>query len=616
MAVRESADATLLRWQTLNVIQEHYAQFDPFLEDVMDLLGFRTSPVQKDIGSFLCYGPDNIMVQAQRGQAKTTITAAFAVWTLIHSPSARVLILSAGGTQATEISTLIVRILMTMEELECLRPDPSNGDRTSVEAFDVHYTLKGIDKSPSVACIGITGNMQGKRADLLIADDIESTKNSKTALMREQLMDLTRDFTSICTNGRIVYLGTPQSMESVYNTLPARGFTVRIWPGRFPNPEQLENYGDHLAPYIRSRLIKDPSLAFGGGMLGDQGQPVDPTYIGEDTLQLKELDQGPSYFQLQHMLNTKLADAARYPLKVEQIVMMPLGGEYYPLEVARGFGGSSLLDIAIHNAAYKINSPAKLSEDVGKLQGKVMYVDPAGGGKNGDETAYAVTGFLNGNIYVLALGGVPGGYNIEQMTTLAAIAERWQVNKIIVEKNMGYGAFTEVWLPILRQKYECAVEDDFVTGQKETRIIETLEPVIARGSLILNQSVVDEDRETLLRYPPAQRQLYSFFHQLSKITREKGCLTHDDRVDALEGAVRYWQKVIAIDQSEAIKRAREKEWNEQMRDPMMKDRWSNTTPGRGGSVFNKYLRSNTDARSYPAFPGYGKPRLSPSSGRR
>jgi hypothetical protein len=602
--MREGNDAALLRWRTLEVIQEHYSEFDPFLQDVMDLLGFKTSPVQRDIGSFLCYGPQNIMIQAQRGQAKTTITAAFAVWTLIQNPSARVLILSAGGTQANEISTLIVRILMTMDELECLRPDPSNGDRTSVEAFDVHYTLKGIDKSPSVACIGITGNMQGKRADLLIADDIESAKNSRTALMREQLMDLTRDFTSICTNGRIVYLGTPQSQESVYNTLPSRGFTVRIWPGRFPNAEQMENYGDHLAPYIRTRLEKDPSLAYGGGMLGDQGKPVDPTYIDEGILQFKELDQGPSYFQLQHMLNTKLADAARYPLKVEQLVLMALGGEYYPLSVARGFGGGSLLDISIHTTSYKINTPVKVSDDVAKLQGIMMYVDPAGGGKNGDETGYAVTGFLNGNIYVLSAGGVPGGYNVEQMRTLADIAERWKVNKVVVEKNMGYGAFTEVWLPILRQAHECAVEDDFVTGQKELRIIETLEPVIARGSLIFNQSVIDEDRDSLIKYPAAQRQLYSLFHQLSKITRDKGCLNHDDRVDALEGAVRYWLKVLAIDQSDAIKKAREREYNEAMRDPMMKDRWSNTAPGRGGSVFNKYLRSNSNARSIPPFPGY------------
>jgi len=604
MAVRESADATLLRWQTLGVIQEHYAQFDPFLEDVMDLLGFRTSPVQKDIGSFLCYGPANIMIQAQRGQAKTTITAAFAVWTLIQNPAARVLILSAGGTQANEISTLIVRILMTMEELECLRPDQSNGDRTSVEAFDVHYTLKGIDKSPSVACIGITGNMQGKRADLLIADDIESQKNSKTALMREQLMDLTRDFTSICTNGRIVYLGTPQSQESVYNTLPARGFTVRIWPGRFPNPEQLENYGDHLAPYIRKRIEADPGLAFGGGVLADQGQPVDPTYITEATLQFKEQDQGPSYFQLQHMLNTKLADAMRYPLKVDQLILMDLGGDYYPLEVARGFGGGSLTDINIHSTSYRINTPVKVSEDVAKLQGRVMYVDPAGGGKNGDETGYAITGFLNGNIYLLSAGGVPGGYNVEQMTTLAQLAKRWEVNKIVVEKNMGYGAFTEVWLPILRQHYECAVEDDFVTGQKELRIIETLEPVIARGSLIVNKSVIDEDRDACSKYPAAQRMLFSLFHQMSKITRDKGCLNHDDRLDAVEGAVRHWLKVIGIDQSKAVQAARDKEYQEWQRDPLGRDRYSNTAPSRGGSVFNKYVRRPDNARGIPAFPGY------------
>lgn len=605
MASRESDQSALLRWQTLGVIQEHYAQFDPFLEDVMELLGFHTSPLQKDIGSFLCYGPANMMIQAQRGQAKTTITAAFAVWTLIHNPSARVLILSAGGKQANEISTLIVRILMTMEELECLRPDATMGDRTSVEAFDVHYTLKGIDKSPSVACVGVTGNLQGKRADLLIADDIESIKNSRTAMMREQLLELTRDFTSICTNGRIVYLGTPQSMESIYNTLPARGFTVRIWPGRYPNPEQMENYGEHLAPFIRDRLRLNPELAFGGGVLKDQGQPTDPTYITEEILTAKELDQGPSYFQLQHMLNTKLADALRYPLKIGQIVVMPLGKtEYFPLEIARGFGGGSLMDIAIHNKPYKINTPAKVSEDVAKLQGKVMYVDPAGGGKNGDETGYAVTGFLNGNIYLLSAGGVPGGYNIDQMTYLAEIAKKWEVNKAIVEKNMGYGAFTEVWLPVLRRLWECAVEDDFVTGQKELRIVETLEPVIARGSLIMNQSVIEEDADTTRRYPAAERQLYSLFHQLSMMTRDRDCLKHDDRADAVEGAVRYWQKVMAVDQSAAIAKAREREWNEKMRDPLMKDRWSNTAPSRGGSVFNKYLRSNTNARSVPAFPGY------------
>jgi len=294
----------------------------------------------------------------------------------------------------------------------------------------------------------------------------------------------------------------------------------------------------------------------------------------------------------------------RYPLKVDQLVLMDLGGEYYPLEVARGFGGGSLTDINIHTASYRINTPAKVSEDVAKLQGRVMYVDPAGGGKNGDETGYAITGFLNGNIYLLSCGGVPGGYNVEQMTTLAQLAKRWEVNKVVVEKNMGYGAFTEVWLPVLRKHHECAVEDDFVTGQKELRIVETLEPVIARGSLIVNRAVVDEDRDACSRYPAAQRMLFSLFHQMSKITRDRGCLNHDDRLDALEGAVRYWLKVIGIDQSKAVQAARDKEYQEWQRDPLGRDRYSNTAPSRGGSVFNKYLRSNSNARSIPALPAY------------
>lgn len=589
---RETQEEALKRWASLEQLQDEYASFATFLDDCMAHLGFRTSPVQYDIGNFLAYGPTYSMVQAQRGQAKTTITAAFAVWSLIHDPKHRVLILSAGGKQANEISTLIVRLITTMDHLACLCPDASNGDRTSVEAFDVHYTLKGVDKSPSVACVGITGNLQGKRADLLVADDIESQKNSKTALMREQLLELTRDFTSINALGKIVYLGTPQTQESIYNTLAGRGFTVRIWPGRYPTQEQLENYGDMLAPFLLRRLLADPSLGQGGGMLGDQGKPVDPGYLTEEVLQKKELDQGPAYFQLQHMLNTKLTDAMRYPLKSDMLVMMDLRkGEVFPLTVTRGFGSASLKDIALGSAAIKVNTPHEVSADVARLQGKVMYIDPAGGGKNGDETGYAITGFLNGNVYWLSGGGMPGGYSVEVMEKLAKLALEWKVNKVIIEKNMGYGAFREVFQPILlRYHKECAVEDDMVHGQKELRIIETLEPVMARGALIVNSGVFDEDRAACERHEPAKRNLYSVFHQMTKITRERECLFHDDRLDALEGAVRYWVRLVAVDQQTAVERMRQREWQEAIKDPLGRNRYASVAPKRTGSLLNKRLR--------------------------
>ena len=131
-----------------------------------------------------------------------------------------------------------------------MRPDRSFGDRSSVEGFDIHYSLKGPEKSPSVACLGITSNKQGFRADLLIADDIESDKNAATPVQREKLIGLTRDFTSICSKGDIVYLGTPQSVDSIYNGLPSRGYDIRVWTGRYPTMDEIPNYTGTLSPLL------------------------------------------------------------------------------------------------------------------------------------------------------------------------------------------------------------------------------------------------------------------------------------------------------------------------------------------------------------------------------
>lgn len=590
MAVRESVQAALMRWRQLETLQAHYRGFVDFLRDAMDHIGFGTTALQEDIASFLEHGPHYIMVQAQRSQAKTTITACFAVWTLIHNPRARVLVVSAGGTQANEISTLITKLILTMDELECMRPDRNNGDRTSVEAFDVHYTLKGVDKSPSVACIGITGNLAGKRADLLVADDIESKKNSQTQGQRQLLLDRSKEFSDLCSSGRIIYLGTPQSMDSVYNSLPSRGFTVRIWPGRFPTAEQFKNYSDMLAPYIKRRLDANPDLATGGGALGDQGQPTDPQLQPEEQLQGKERDKGPSDFQLQYMLNTRLLDGMRYPLHPEQLVVMQLTGrKEFPIEVTPGFG-RDMMQCSVMDYAFQMQRPHSLSDATSPLTGPIMYVDPAGGGANGDETGYAVTGCLNGNIFLLDVGGVPGGYSVKFLEDLAEVAKKWGCTSVMVEKNFGYGAFVEVWLPILRRICpNIGIEEDFVHGQKELRIIETLEPVIFRNSLIVNEDIVRSDVASIQNYPFVHQKNYSFFFQLAKITRDKGALIHDDRLDAVEGAVRYWVKTLAIDQESETRRLEAEKLAKFMADPLGHNRY-NTPQQQRTTSFHRRKR--------------------------
>lgn len=544
------------RHALLGVLQEHYGHFEPFLEDVMEFLGFQTTEIQKDIGNFMEFGPQRLMIQAQRSQAKTTIAAAFAVWSLIHQPWYRILIISAGGSMASDISTLIVRIVLNMPGLECLRPDRQAGDRTSAEKFDIHYSLKGVEKSASVSCVGITANLQGRRADVLLADDVESAKNARTAPERAKLLELTKDFTSIVQSGRILWLGTPQTSTSIYTSLPARGVQVRIWPGRYPTPEQRTFYGDKLAPLLARRLEAQPSLGAGGGLLKDQGQPIDPVLLGEVALQDKELDQGTPYFQLQHMLCTALTDALRFPLKPEKLVVMDIGEQRrVPVEVTRGMGPQATREFYTGDFSYKLSTPHALSPEVLPLGTVFAYIDPAPGGKNGDETGYAIGAQCSGNIYLLAAGGIPGGYDVDKLDALTALMKQYRVGVVVIEKNMGFGAFREVWTPLLLREHQCSIEDDLVSGKKEARIINTLAPIIGRGSLIVDADVPRQDEAACRRHAASNKTSYSLFFQLAHMSEDSNALVHDDRVDSLEGLCRWLQRSLGQDPKKLVAEA-------------------------------------------------------------
>lgn len=549
------------RWAKLSRLQKAYPTFETFLFDVMTgLLGFKCTRNQIDIARFMALADRLLMVQAQRSQAKTTIAACYVVWTWIQEPSHRFLVVSAGEALAKEISGWIIQILTHMEELECLRPDV--GQRRSVEAFDVHYELKGPEKSPSLGCMPITGNIQGRRADTLLADDIESSRNSRTATARETLLDLMGDFNSICTHGKILFLGTPQSVDSVYNTLPSRGYKVRIWPGRYPTPKQMEAYGDCLAPMLAEDLVKDPSLGMGGGPAGDQGKPTDTVLLGEALLTEKEIAQGSARFSLQYLLNTALTDAERFPIKLGAVKFMHLSPDSGPMETFHTPIQSNLIKppvgFSVPDRLYRVGNTG---EEHGPYQGTHMYIDPAGGGLNGDETGWAVTRFLAGSVHVPGVGGVKGGYSPDSMDALVDLMLKFKISTCQIEENYGKGAFRVVLEPYVIRRYKerglppPLLEDDFVTGQKELRILDTLEPVFGSGKIVLNEALIHDDVQTIAQYASEKRKFYSLFYQLARITRDRGALLHDDRVEALAGAVRYWLPQMGLDEKTVIERA-------------------------------------------------------------
>lgn len=562
-----------LRLRIALLMSEEYQDFRVFAAEAMEFLGFNITAMQADIAHFMQSGPRLRMVMAQRGEAKSTLAAIYGVWRIVRDPKTRVLIISAGEDKASEVAAVIIKMIMHWDKLDYLRPDRRMGDRTGADAFDVNYVLKGIDQSPSVACIGITGNLQGRRADLLIPDDIESTKNGLTVGQRQILLMLTREFTSINTHGDILYLGTPQTKDSIYNTLPSRGFEVRIWPGRFPNAEERERYGNKLAPYISEKLDQNPGLATGYGLDGSRGAPTDPDRFDDAALIEKELDQGPEGFQLQYMLDTSLADALRQQLKLSDLICADFTPDRVPEVLVHRASREYRIDLPPHfpvqGAVMYRPVPEVQCDWVPLPKDRVMYIDPAGGG--GDEIGYAVGCAVGPYIHILDAGGIMGGLTDENGDKLVEIIRRDKVSHIKVESNMGHGLF-EINLRAILAKHDdlksVGVAGEYSTGQKERRIIDSLVSAMQRHRVVLHRQVFASDEHWNKQHTPDKRKERSLFYQIENITTDRQSLPKDDRIEALAGVVRHFKNMLAVDEDKAAEARRRAEALQHMLNPM------------------------------------------------
>lgn len=571
------------RFAHVALLAEQYERFEDFASDGMRFLGFDLTAQQADIAGYMQDGPRLRMVMAQRGEAKTTLAALYAVWRIIHRPSTRVLIISAGEQNSSDTATLIVRLIMTWDILECLRPDRNAGDRTSTEAFDVHYSLKGLDRSPSIACAGITSNLPGRRADLLIPDDIESNKNGYTVTQRQQLLHLSKEFSSICTHGDILYLGTPQSKDSIYNTLQGRGFDIRIWPGRYPCVytdqktgeivDEADKYVGRLAPSIAEAMRDNPALRSGGGIDGTKGQPTDPQrYTNEDLIE-KELDKGPEDFQLQYMLDTSLVDAMRQQLKLSDFVVANFGSDALPeiisWQAAQKYEVQLDKDFPIPMSKMYYALPAECKFVVPK--DVFMFIDPAGGGA--DELAFACGAAVGPYIHVLDMGGLKGGMTPVNEAALCEFIRSNKVTRIKCESNMGAGVFEVHMRAVLNATDDLkhlsnAVSGEYSTGQKEKRIINSMVSAMQRHRVVVHPKVFESDIKYGLQHSVDARKQYSLWYQIANITTDRDSLPHDDRVEAVAGVVREFRAVLDKDEHKAAKARADAEAAEYMANPM------------------------------------------------
>ena len=502
------------------------------------------TPVQYDMAEYLQNAPKRAVIEAFRGVGKSYITSAFVCWKLLLDPETKVLVVSASKVRSDDFSTFTQRLINELPILHHLKS--REGQRQSKVAFDVGPCQ--ASHSPSVKSVGITGQLSGSRADIIVADDVEVPNNSMTQTMRDKLSEAVKEFDAVLKpDGSIVYLGTPQTEMSLYETLPERGYEVRIWPSRYPDEKQVIRYSNKLAPFIQDRIDRGYTV----------GDPTDPLRFDAEDLLERELSYGRSGFALQFQLDTSLSDADKYPLKLSDLIVMGVDSDKAPEKpVWTRDPRNKLVDLPnVGLPGDFFYSPETKLGDWIPYNGSVLSIDPSGRGK--DETGYAVVKMLNGYLYVTECGGLRGGYKDDNLQALSVIAKRNEVNLILIESNFGDGMFMELLKPVLRKIHNVTIEEIRSNVQKEKRIIDTLEPVMNQHRLVVDPKVIEKDYKTVQDYPVETQSRYMLFHQMTRVTKDKGALIHDDRLDALQMAVQYWVDFMAADAEMEIRTRKE-----------------------------------------------------------
>lgn len=513
---------------------------------------------QIDMAKKLSAGDNRrFILQAFRGIGKSFITCAFVVWKLWNNPDLKFMIVSASKERADANSIFIKRIIDLMPQLQELKP--KQGQRDAVISFDVGPAKP--DHSPSVKSVGITGQLTGSRADILIADDVEVPNNSATQAARDRLSELVKEFDAILKpGGTIIYLGTPQNEMTLYRELEGRGYTTTIWPARYPRDKKdWQSYGDRLAPMLQAELEEDPESFY--------WRPTDEVRFDDTDLKERELSYGKAGFALQFMLNPNLSDAEKYPLKLRDLIVADLDPESSPM-VYQWLPNpqnkrEDVPNVGLMGDSY--HTYQTVGSAFSSYTQKILVIDPSGRGK--DETGYAVLYQLNGYIFAMEVGGMRGGYEDSTLEALAKIGRKWKVNEYVIEGNFGDGMYLELFKPVAARIHPAAVTEVKSKGQKELRICDVLEPIMGSHRLIVNAAAIVQDYQSASDKDGVRNPIYSLFYQMTRISRERGALAHDDRLDALAIGVQFFVESMAKDANKGEREVTEEWLEEQMDNP-------------------------------------------------
>ena len=471
------------------------------------------TPIQYAIAHKMANGPKDFQLQAGRGKGKSVIASCYVSWLVMKDPNTTILVLSATADKAIKFVSQVRQILELVPYMEHLRP--GEWDKDNAFGFNIGGKTR-IGQDLSVTAKGISGQITGSHADHIIADDVEIESNADTASARERLLEKLAELEQVrnpTDEGTIRILGTFQSADSVYLKLP---YQVIKFPAVIPCKHNE----------IETKDVDE----FVMNLEGNEGDTTEPERFSNDLLAERKAKIGPKLFSLHYKLDPSLSDRAKYPLKLEDLIVMDVSPDLFPEKVVWG-KATPYKDLPIFGiTGDMLYTPQWVSTKFYPYTQTVLFVDPSGRGT--DETAICVASFINGYVVIHELLGLPGGYDTPTLTKIAKLAYQYSIKEIQVESNFGDAMYANLLRPIVSEMSgQVAIGDFRVRGAKEERVIRTLEPIMSQHRLIFDKKPIrDEENQ----------------RQITRIQERRGSLKHDDRVDILASAVHHWDKALAI----------------------------------------------------------------------
>jgi hypothetical protein len=496
---------------------------------------------QYAMGYRLQAGDRNFILQAGRGDGKSVIMAAYVSWLLLKDPNITILILSAAADRAIKFVSQVRMVLTQVPYMRHL--EPQEFDKDSAFGFNVHIRTK-FSQDLSVTARGITSQITGLHADVIVCDDIEIPENSDSPQAREKLWDRCLELENVINKhdqSMVRFLGTPQSKDSVYNRLGGI-YKIIKFPAVMPdlgNPEDVEDVDE----YILSLNL-------------DTDESTQPERFPTEKLREIEGKVGPTNFDLHYRLKTTSADIKKYPLRLDDLVVMDIDPEVFPVKVVHA---KSVVNRRVSSMGMKgdlVYEPMHIEPKFVEYGQTVMFIDPSGRGA--DETAICVASFAHGYIVIHELTGIQGGYDNETMMKICKLVNQYGLNMIRYESNYGDGMFGKILQPVVANNCgPVAIEEYRVSGSKEARIVSTLEPIMAQHRLVMDTEVI-QDKENQI--------------QITRMQNKRGALKHDDRVDVLSAAVSYWTEALAIDPDREMQNKQAEDYQAKIKDWMSNKR--------------------------------------------